>query len=121
MRTTLLTIIVLTLVVGGFAEDQIEKEAPNLTLEYLNGKKVTLSQLLENGPVLVDFWATWCEPCKKEMVYLDKFHKQYKEDGFQVLAVNQDSPRSLSKVRSYIRSKRFSFPILGHLASHSIP
>lgn len=111
MRLTLITILLASFTIGGPAEDRLNKDAPDLTLEYLNGKKILLTELLENGPVLVDFWATWCEPCKKEMVYLDKFHRQYGDSGFQVLAINQDSPRSLSKVRAYIRAKRFTFPV----------
>ena len=82
---------------------------PDLRLELLNGKKITLQSLLEKGPVLIDFWATWCEPCKKEMVYLDKFQRTYVDSGFTVLSINQDTPRSMSKVKAYIRSKRFSF------------
>ncbi|NQU28982.1 MAG: TlpA family protein disulfide reductase [Candidatus Marinimicrobia bacterium] len=83
--------------------------APNIKITMLDGKKTTLNQLLETGPILIDFWATWCVPCKKEMKYLDQFHREYAKDGFQVLTINQDTPRSLSKVKSYIRSKKYKF------------
>ncbi len=85
------------------------QEVPNIQLTMLDGKKTTLHQLLETGPILIDFWATWCVPCKKEMKYLDQFHQEYAKAGFQVLSINQDTPRSLSKVKSYIRSKKYKF------------
>ena len=64
-------------------------------------------KLLEEGPVLVDFWATWCEPCKKEMRFLNKFHNKY--ENFNVLAINEDKTRSISRVKSYIRSRNYDF------------
>lgn len=91
------------------AQVVVTKTAPDLRLEFLDGKNTTLYSLLEKGPILIDFWATWCEPCKKEMVFLDKYHRTYVDSGFTVLSINQDTPRSLSKVKAFIRSKRYSF------------
>ena len=82
---------------------------PNLDLKLLSGKKTTVYELLESGPLLMDFWATWCKPCKQVMKHLNNFHNEYKDQGFQVLMVNQDTPRSLGKVKSYINSKNYDF------------
>ncbi|MBT3216711.1 MAG: TlpA family protein disulfide reductase [Candidatus Marinimicrobia bacterium] len=82
---------------------------PNFKLKMLDGKKMTMNELLEDGPVLIDFWATWCKPCLKGMRFLDGFHAKYAETGFKVLSINQDTPKSLSKVKSTVRSRKFNF------------
>ena len=83
----------------------------NIILNPLMGRKIKLENYLSNGPVLINFWATWCAPCIKEMPYLDQFEKKYKDKGFSVLAVSVDNQKSLSQVRSFIKTKKFSFDI----------
>ena len=61
--------------------------------------------------MIIDFWATWCEPCKKQMRYLDLFHNHFKKLGFKVLTVNTDTPKSMSKVKPYVRTKGFEFNV----------
>ena len=60
---------------------------------------------------MIDLWATWAKPCKKFMIHLDKFHQKYSEQGFKVLMINQDTPRSMGKVKSYIRSMDHQFHV----------
>jgi len=82
---------------------------PNIDIKLLNGKTTNIYKLLESGPLLMDFWATWCKPCKQVMKHLNEFHNDYKDQGFQVLMINQDTPRSLGKVKAYINSKDYDF------------
>lgn len=85
--------------------------SPNLKLTKLNGRTVTLNEYLKKGPVLINFWATWCSPCKKEMVYLDKFERKYKDEGLSILSISVDSQKSLSHVRSYIRANDYIYDV----------
>jgi peroxiredoxin len=78
----------------------------------LDGDKVALADLLGKGPILVDFWATWCKPCLKEMPYIQRLHEEYGERGLQVLAVTIDAPRSQSRVKPLVRGKKFTFRVL---------
>ena len=81
------------------------------SLKKINGRTVKIGEYLENGPVLINFWATWCAPCKKEMVFLEKFENEYKKEGFSVLSISIDSQKSLAQVRSYIRINNYSFDV----------
>ena len=88
-----------------------QKVQVNLRLNRLDGKKVSLKQYLNNGPVLINFWATWCGPCKKEMLHLDRLSKAYKQKNFSILSISIDTQRSLSEVKRFIRSKRYDFDV----------
>ena len=104
--------ITLLILINGmiFATDNtIGSTIPDLRLKLLNGQKITIHELLKDGPLMIDFWATWCKPCKKVMKYLDQYHQDYADQGFKVLMINQDTPRSLGKVKSYIRSQNHQF------------
>ena len=102
-------VLVATIFTAMYADKQRDIMVPDLSVRLLDGKKVRLSALLEEGPLLVSFWATWCAPCKKEMIFLEKFHQKYNENSFRVLAISTDSPKSMSKVKSYIRAKKYTF------------
>lgn len=65
------------------------KMAPAFTLKDTNGRKVSLSDY-KGKAVIVDFWATWCAPCKVEIPWLEKFHDQYASQGLEILGVSED-------------------------------
>mgnify|MGYP001173119806 FL=1 len=109
MKSTLYFIIPLLIVSFLFSDKKRDMMLPDLTIKLINGKKTRLSTLLEDGPILVEFWATWCAPCKKEMIFLEEYHKKYSDRGFRVLAISTDSPKSMSKIKSYIRAKKHTF------------
>ncbi len=108
-----LLLSILLLSFSAFAEGSSKTtSAPDFTLKDINGKQVKLSQVLESGPVLLDFWATWCVPCKQALPHLAKIHETYKDKGFTLLAISTDNTRSVGKVRPYARSQKWEFPVL---------
>lgn len=82
---------------------------PNLKIRMLDGSSTTIHELVEDGPLMIDFWATWCVPCKKVMKFLDQYHQEFEDEGFKVLMINTDTPRSIGKVKSYVRSQDYKF------------
>ena len=74
---------------------------PDLRVRLLNGSSTTLHQLSQDGPLLIDFWATWCVPCKKVMKYLNQYHEEYASDNFKVLMINTDTPVSYTHLRAH--------------------
>lgn len=93
-------------------EDLAGRKAPNFKLVNLNGKYVELDKETGNGPILLSFWATWCKPCLEEMVEFNKIYEQYKNKGFNLLAISTDTEKSVAKVKPYIKSKGYDFPVL---------
>lgn len=90
----------------------------DFSLEDLDGNTVTLTGLLEKGPVMISFWALWCVPCKEEMKIMSEVYNKYKDSGFVYVAMNQDSPKSSAKVKSYIESKEYKFIVLLDTDTH---
>jgi peroxiredoxin len=88
------------------------KKAPEFTLPDVEGEDVVLSELLEDGPVVVDFWATWCKPCIKAFPDLQELFDKYRNCGLSVVAVSIDGPRSMSRVGSFIKSKGHTFTVV---------
>lgn len=88
--------------------EDLRREHTNFSLTGLDGQKWTLDQL-RGKVVLVNFWATWCPPCRKEMPDLNSLYKQFKDKGFVVLAISNEEPAT---VRSFLAKHKVSYPIL---------
>ena len=89
------------------------QQLPNLGFKLDSGKLISLNELVDNGPLLINFWALWCSPCLKELPHLNQLHKKYKDKGFKVLAINVDTEKPISQIRSYI--KRNSLEMLSSI------
>jgi len=83
--------------------------APNFTLKSRSGKNIKLSEL-RGQVVLVNFWASWCGPCRQEMPVLEKLYKKYRALGFVVLGINVDDDPA--QAESLLKMINVSFPIL---------
>ena len=87
--------------------DRSRQEA-NFALKDLTGKSWTLKEL-KGSVVLVNFWATWCPPCRKEMPDLDALYRRFRKSGLVVLSIS-DEPEA--KVKSFLADKHYGYPIL---------
>jgi len=96
---------------GVVAAPQQGFPAPDFELLNLAGESVQLSDL-RGQAVLVNLWATWCPPCRAEMQSIEKIYKEYKDQGFVVLAVNMTYQDSPDKVAPFVSGQGLTFPIL---------
>ncbi len=113
MEKLLLNILLLSALLTGavcFAEGETEwKKASDFTLKSLTGKNIKLSEL-RGRVVLVNFWATWCAPCKEELPFFNRLYGKYKGVGLEILAVNIDKATSQATQMSGMLG--LTFPIL---------
>ncbi len=84
--------------------------APDFTLESTGGETITLSQL-RGKPLIVNFWASWCPPCRAEMPAMQRFYEQGGSE-FILLGINASTQDSLPKVYQLIDEMQLTFPIL---------
>jgi cytochrome c biogenesis protein CcmG, thiol:disulfide interchange protein DsbE len=87
-------------------------DTADFALRDLDGKLVKLADLLENGPVLISFWATYCEPCKKEIPHLIEIEKEFAAEALQLVLISVDSPRSQKGVKPFVKGRGWECPVL---------
>ncbi|MBN2018331.1 MAG: TonB family protein [Candidatus Cloacimonetes bacterium] len=81
---------------------------PEFTLEDINGDLVSSEELLTKKAVIIDFWAKWCNPCKKALPHLNDLQKKY-DDLLNVVCITIDKPRDKDKAKSFVKSKGYEF------------
>jgi len=89
------------------ADSALGQPAPALVIEELNGNTFNLAS--QRGKVtIVNFWATWCPPCRKEMPALDTLYRRYHAQGLEMIGLSADRPHDRSEVIKVMQS--FSYP-----------
>jgi len=86
------------------------KKAPDFFLKDLSGKEVEIKQF-KGKVVFLNFWATWCGPCKEEMPSLEFLHRQFKEKNFVLLTISVDY-EGIKPVQEFMSKKQYTFPVL---------
>lgn len=115
LKVVLPIILTLVLLLTGCSADsktlvaRVGEPAPDFQLQNLNEQSVSISEL-RGKPVLLNFWATWCPPCRAEMPYLQQIYEEWTEKGLVLLTINiGESP---SKVEDFMQSYNLSLPVL---------
>lgn len=123
-RTVLASVALLTLVLvaacgegtssgpGPQNASGLSGSAPDFALEDVSGEEFRLSEHIGDAVILVNFWATWCEPCRIEMPHLNRMQETYGDQGLIVLCIAMDGPESVSRVRSHVSRYNFEFTVL---------
>lgn len=87
---------------------EVDFAVPELNLRGLDGKPVSLLDY-RGKVVLVNLWATWCPPCREEMPTLQEFFEKYRDQGFTLIAINQEESRNI--VRPFVEEFGLTFPV----------
>jgi peroxiredoxin len=88
------------------------RKAPGFTLRNTEGKKVALSDY-RGKAVLINFWATWCAPCKIEMPWFVELRKQYASQGFEILGISEDDPSvTRAQILKFGQQQGINYPLL---------
>lgn len=114
--TTLLFILPLLSAIA-----QNEKDLPSLVLKDLDGKEVNIRDVVKEGRItIIDFWATWCTPCKKELENLNELLEDW-SDKYKVdlIGITIDNATNAVKVKPYVNGKGWEFPVLLDVNSDS--
>jgi thiol-disulfide isomerase/thioredoxin len=108
----------------------LNKPAPNFTLQDLSGKKVSLADY-KGKAVLINFWATWCGPCKLETPWLVELRQQYADKGFEILGISAENDnlkdddtegwaKDKAAIHKFVQQMHMQYPVLinGDSISH---
>jgi thiol-disulfide isomerase/thioredoxin len=86
-------------------------EAPDFELTTLDGKTIKLSDY-RGKKVILNFWATWCPPCKAEMPHMQNFYEENKDKGVEILAVNlTNMDKGIDDIQTFVKDYSLTFPI----------
>jgi peroxiredoxin len=92
--------------------------ASDFTARDIDGKTVKLSQYLGKQAIVLNFWATWCEPCVAEFPHLRRMYDANKAKGLIILGVAMDGPETVANVAPFARRQQLNFPVLLDEDSH---
>jgi peroxiredoxin len=95
---------------SGAGNDQVELS--DFTLKDVDGRAHSLSDYLGKNVIVISFWATWCEPCKKEMVQLQQLYNAHADKGVMMISISMDEPETQGDVRPYVKQRGYTYPIL---------
>ena len=109
--TTLIVTLVITITCSqAEAKEEVQHIASDFTLKNLGGQEVSLRQF-RGKYLLINFWATWCGPCKIEMPSLEILYNRFKSDKFAMVGISNDMFGG-QVVRPYIKANKLTFPML---------
>lgn len=111
MKPIALLCIFLAFQFSGFAGDG--DKIPSTTLKTLDGKKINAKDFSNNGkPIIINFWATWCTPCKAELNNINEVYSEWQnETGVKIITISIDDQRSSAKVAPYVKKQGWTYEV----------
>lgn len=112
-------LLALTFLIGScvFVQAQQDEKSgaklPNITLKDLDGKSINTSEFNNDGkPFIINFWATWCKPCIKELNAINEVYEDWQEEtGVKLIAISIDDSRSAARVRPFVAGSNWDYEV----------
>ncbi len=107
-------IFIFSLILNGLLLSQeASNELPSIDIKTLTGETFNTSEISNDGPIFMSFWATWCKPCIKELIAIDENYIDWQEEtGLKVYAISIDDTKSSSRVAPFVNGRAWEFDVL---------
>jgi len=116
LKQKLIILITILISFSGIAQivevEQQGRIAPNFELEDINSDTFELNDIKGGGPIILSFFASICKPCRDQLEAFSKIYNEYKDEGIMLIGISTDDQKTVAKVKPYIKSKGYNFPVL---------
>jgi thiol-disulfide isomerase/thioredoxin len=114
MKKFILLLVFPVFLVSFIKDEGKGKPIPNVTLKDVNGNEVKTGEISNDGkPIIINFWATWCSPCKRELEAINEVYDDWvDETGVVLYAISIDDEKTKSRVKPYVDGKGWDYIVL---------
>ena len=110
MKTRIITLLFFIITTTIYSQNKL---LPSVDVKTINGKSININSIENNEmPIVINFWATWCKPCKKELNNIAEVYDEWQDEtGVKIIAISIDDTRSISKVAPYVNSVGWEYEV----------